>query len=93
MGKTVWSNVRQSKFFYAVLYRRMLMMLWVSLVLNIALSLGVYYFYFQRPPHTFYASNGVTQPIKLTPRMSPNYSTEAILPPEPKPDEPAKVTL
>ena len=93
MGKAVWSTIRKSKFFYAVLYRRMLIMLWISLLINIAISLGVYYFYFQRPPHTFYASNGVTQPIKLMPRLSPNYSAEAILPPEPQPDVPAKVTL
>lgn len=93
MGKAAWNVIRQGKFFYVGLYRKILFLLGISLVLNLLLCVGVYYFYFHQPLPEFYASNGVTQPIKLTPRFSPNYSSEALLPPEPRPDESAKVTL
>lgn len=93
MGKAAWSETRGSKFFYVQLYRKTLLVLWVSLSMNILFALGVYYFYFKRPAVEFYASNGVTQPVKLTARATPNPARESLLPSEPPADELAAVTI
>lgn len=91
MGRGVWQSVQNSKSFYIRSYRRVTMMAMISLLLNLILGCGIYYAYFNQPLRQYYATNGVTPPVRLTPIDAPNESAEALLPPDPGNVEQAKV--
>jgi len=63
----------------------------VSQAINVILCVFIAYSYFHQPERTFYATSGITPPIELTPMDTPNYSAEALLPPDPVNDEGIKV--
>ncbi|KTD28718.1 phosphoesterase [Legionella israelensis] len=83
MSRYSWSIIKQSKFFYIQSFRRAGIFLFISLVLNTIFSLAIYFAYTNQPERDFYASNGITAPIKLKPMLTPNYSSEAMLAPDP----------
>lgn len=91
MGRGVWQSVQNSKSFYVRSYRRVSFMAMISLLLNLILGCGIYYSYFNQPPRQYYATSGVTPPVRLTPRNAPNDSSTALLPPDPVNTEEAKV--
>lgn len=91
MSRGNWNKIKQSKFFYVQIYRKVITAIVVSQAINVILCLGITYFYFNKPDRTFYATSGITPPIELTPMNKPNYSAEALLPPDPVNDEGDKV--
>lgn len=87
MSREKWNVIKRSKFFYVKTYRRASKALLLSLLINILLSLMAFYVYTHRPQRDFYATNGITEPVKLTPMLSRNYGSEALLPPDPDTDD------
>lgn len=87
MSRGNWNKIKRSKFFYVQIYRKVVTLIVASQVINVILCLGIIYFYFNQPIRTFYATSGMTPPIELTPRDTPNHSAEALLPPDPVNEE------
>lgn len=83
MSRDTWSLIKNSKRFDVHVYRRGLIALIVSLLLSGILGLVQFYIYLSEPERNYYATSGVAPPIKLTPMLAPNYSTKALLPPDP----------
>ena len=83
MSRQGWNLIKQSKQFYFLTYRATGTMLLVSLIVNLCLTVGIYYFNFNHPEHAFYATNGVTYPDRLIPMDQRNYSSTALLAPDP----------
>ena len=79
MSRATWSLIKQSKRFYINTYRRIGTTLFVSLVLNVLTGGAIYYVYMNKSPHDFYATSGITPPVRLTAMAAPNYSSNALL--------------
>lgn len=79
MAREAWDNIKHSKGFYVGTYRGAITVLIWSVVLNILLSLGVYYTYFSMPEPDYYSTNGITPPSELTAMSSPNYTSTPLL--------------
>lgn len=71
--------IKNSKRFHVIVYRWLGNVLFFFVVLNLCLSLVVYYVYFNRPERDYYATYGETAPIMLTPMDEPNYSSLPLL--------------
>lgn len=82
MSRDTWNLIKQSNRFYIITYRRICNIFFVSVILNLLLGLAVYYNYFKRPEHAFYATNGITYPDALIPIDAPNSSSVPLLAPE-----------
>ena len=91
MSRETWSLIKQSKQFYVFTYRKVGSVLFISVILNLFLGFAIYYTYFGRPDHDFYATNGVTAPNPLIPMDSPNNSSVALLAPDPSDSNDTKV--
>jgi hypothetical protein len=65
--------------------------LFISIFTNFFLGLVIYYVYHSRPDPDFYATNGVTAPIELTPMDAPNDTSAPLLPDDPESDDDNKV--
>lgn len=91
MSRETWLSIKNSKSFYVSSYRRACTLVIGSLVINLALISGIYYAYFNQPEREYYASNGVTPPMLLSPRDTPNDSSAALLPPDPVNAPPVKL--
>ncbi|STY30652.1 Component of the Dot/Icm secretion system. inner membrane protein [Legionella wadsworthii] len=83
MSRETWEVIKGSKNFYVNSYRRGLTALIISLFLNCILGLLIIYTHLTEPERDFYATSGVTPPIQLKPLLAPNYSPNALLPPDP----------
>jgi intracellular multiplication protein IcmM len=83
MGREDWAALRNSKFFYVRTYRLAGRLLFVSLALNLLLSLATFYVYFQQPARDFYATSGIVPPVKLTALNQPNNSATPLLAADP----------
>lgn len=55
----------------------------LSLLLNLLLCGGIIYTYFHQPERDYYATNGITPPVYLTPLAKPNNTSNPLLPPDP----------
>ncbi len=91
MSRQAWNLIKQSKQFYVLTYRGVGATLVVSIVINLFLGLGIYYTYMGRGLHDYYATNGVTYPDRLIQMDYPNYSSVALLAPDPSTDVDNKV--
>lgn len=87
MSRETWSLIKQSKQFYVNTYRKVGTALLASMIINLSLGFAIYYTYFNRPEHAFYATSGVTAPIMLTAMDSPNYTSVALLGADPVDDD------
>ncbi|GGI89926.1 type IVB secretion system protein IcmM/DotJ [Legionella impletisoli] len=83
MSRGTWEIVKQSKRFYVMTYRKTGTALLFSAALNVLLGAGIYYTYFHQPERDFYATNGITPPVELTPLDEPNYTSDALLASDP----------
>ncbi|CEK11407.1 type IVB secretion system protein IcmM/DotJ [Legionella hackeliae] len=83
MGRETWDTIKRSKAFYIRTYRKAGTFVIVSLMLNIVLSLLIYYIHFNQPEPDFYATSGITPPVQLNPLNTPNYSGTPMLEPDP----------
>jgi intracellular multiplication protein IcmM len=84
MNRESWSLVKQGKSFNVNVYRRGLSAVIISLGLSCALGIVMFYLYLSEPERDYYATNGVTPPVQLTPRETPNMSPKALLDPDPQ---------
>ncbi|MFT4058652.1 MAG: type IVB secretion system protein IcmM/DotJ [Legionella sp.] len=91
MNRESWNLIKSNKNFDVNVYRRGLIVLILSLILNTILGLLLFYIYITVPERDYYATNGVTPPVKLTPMASANMSSTALLAPEPPPDNVEKM--
>jgi intracellular multiplication protein IcmM len=83
MNRENWDIIRESKDFNVSVYRRGLFILILSLFLSCIFVLYSFYIYLTEPERDFYATSGVAPPIKLQPLLAPNFSSNALLPPDP----------
>jgi intracellular multiplication protein IcmM len=86
-----WNKIKKSKGFYVITYRWLLKAMMISLALNVLLIGGIILASLNLPGRHYYATNGAIalmaiKPMELTPLDKPNYSSQALLPPDP-PDE------
>ncbi len=79
MSRETWALIKHSKRFYIQTFRRAGTALFVSAIINLCLGGAIYYVYFGEPGHDFYATNGVTPPVKLTSMDAPNNTSVALL--------------
>ena len=82
---------REGKFFYRNSFRRVVLFLIISLVINGLLVFGIYNKLINKIEPRFYATSGVKPPIKLTAMSHPNYKSTALLPPDPVTDDNEKM--
>lgn len=83
MSREAWSLIKNNKNFNVHVYRRGLVVLIISLTLSCVLGLFLFYVYMRQPEPDYYATSGVTSPIKLLAITEPNNSPYALLPPDP----------
>jgi intracellular multiplication protein IcmM len=91
MSLETWYQIKQSKRFYVSTYHWVLNMLILSVCINLLIGFFIYYVYFHQHTVDFYATNGETPPIGLTPLDTPNYGTVALLPNDPDNEDIVKV--
>lgn len=91
MSRGTWHLVKQSKQFYVNTYRRVGAVLLVSIAGNLLLGVVLYYVYMNQPEHDFYATNGVTAPVPLTPLSAPNESSIPLLASDPGSENTSRV--
>lgn len=86
MNRDSWDLIKNSKVFNVNIYRRGLISIIISLVLSTVLGILMFYVYLTEPERDYYATNGVTPPVKLTSMTTPNASSRALLEPDPPTD-------
>lgn len=91
MGREAWNTKIHSKFFYVRTYRWSGRSLVISLLINLLLSLGIYYRYFHEPIRDFYATSGIVAPVQLKPLNERNYSATPLLDADPIDSETTKI--
>ncbi|MGC1182511.1 type IVB secretion system protein IcmM/DotJ [Legionella sp.] len=91
MNRESWELIKNSKIFNVNIYRRGLVILIISLVLSCILGILLFYLYFEKPERDYYATNGVTPPVKLKSMMTSNKTSRALLDPDPPTDLEEKV--
>lgn len=79
MSRSAWTLIKNAKHFYVHTYRRAATFLIYSAALNVLLGIGIYYVHMNQPVRNFYASDGVTPPVMLTPLDEPNNTSEPLL--------------
>lgn len=90
MREAHFEEIKQAKTFYVRTFRRALWGVVVSLVMNVLLVLLIFYTHFNQPMRDYYATNGVSAPVRLTAMDKPNDSNEALLAPDPVNHQPTK---
>lgn len=90
LSKQTLRAIKQRKGFYRNSYRRAVVMLIFSLLINIGLIGGIYYKLITIPERDYYATSGIKPPIKLTAMATPNYSSKYLLAPDPVNSEESK---
>lgn len=83
MSRTSWELIKGHKNFYVNVYRRGLTILIGSVLLNVGIGLLIAFAYFHQPVRDYYATSGITPPIKLNPMSAPNMSSQPLLEPDP----------
>jgi intracellular multiplication protein IcmM len=87
MSREAWSKIKYGKNFNVNIYRRGLVALILSLVLSCVFGGSIFYIYMHLPERDYYATSGVTPPVKLQARLTPNESSVALLEPDPPTDD------
>lgn len=85
--------VRTSKVFYRNGFRKVIVLIFFSLLLNTLLGFGIYNKMINQKTPDFYSTNGLTAPASLNMRLEPNYSSKAILLPDPQSDDDDEVMM
>lgn len=91
MSRETWALIKQNKNFNVHVYRRGLLLLILSLILSCTIGLLMFHIYINQPERDFYATSGITPPIKLSPLLAPNASSKALLDPDPPTDDVQRV--
>lgn len=80
-------QTKTSKTFLRNNFRKVILLIMVSLLLNGLFSFGIYNNMIHRKPPNYYATSGMTPPIKLNARSEPNYTATPLLAPDPFSDD------
>lgn len=91
MSREAWGLIKQHKNFNVNVYRRGLVALIISLCLSSIIVFYMFYLYVHLPERDYYATSGVTAPIKLKSMLTPNESSQALLAPDPPTDDVPRV--
>ena len=91
MSRETWNLIKNSKRFYVNTYRRSGTALIFSILLNIFLVVVIGYIYFNEPEPDFYATSGITPPVKMTSLDEPNYTSVPLLADEPESEDETRV--
>lgn len=91
MSRETWAQIKNDKSFNVHMYRNSMTALIFSLLLSLILGLLIFRIYVKIPERDYYATSGITSPVKLTAMLTPNYSSEALLEPDPPTDDTPRV--
>jgi intracellular multiplication protein IcmM len=91
MSRETWDLIKHNKNFNVHVYRRGLVMIIIFLILSCFLALSMFYVYVNLPERDYYATSGITPPIKLTSMPGANESPNALLAPDPPTDDVPRV--
>ncbi|WP_298626810.1 type IVB secretion system protein IcmM/DotJ [uncultured Legionella sp.] len=91
MSRESWLLIRQNKNFNVNIYRRGLVALILSLILSGIIGAYIFYIYINLPERDYYATSGVTPPVKLKSMPTANESSEPLLEPDPPTDDVPRV--
>ena len=83
MSHESWALIKSNKSFNVVIFRRGLASLIISSLLSCLLGCLTFYIYLRQPERDYYATNGELPPVQLKARMTPNFTSRALLPPDP----------
>jgi intracellular multiplication protein IcmM len=86
MSRSTWAQIKLHKNFNVNIYRVGLSFLIFSVVLSILLGLCISYIYLNEPERDFYATSGITPPVKLESMFVPNMSSNSLLDADPPAD-------
>ena len=87
MGRSTWAQIKLSKHFNVNVYRRALSVLIFSLLLSVLIIILISYMYLHEPERDYYATSGITPPIKLQSRATPNMTSQPLLGADPPMDD------
>lgn len=91
MSREAWALIKENKNFNVHMFRRGLTLLVLSLILSCFLGLLMFYIYLNEPERDYYATSGITPPVKLQSRLTPNESSQALLEPDPASEDETRV--
>ena len=91
MSRETWYLIKHNKNFNVHVYRRGLFLLIISLLLSCIIGLLMFYLYIHQPEREYYATSGITPPVKLNAMSAPNETSNALLPPDPPTDDVQRV--
>ena len=83
MSRGAWDQIKSSKRFNVLIYRKLGSILVFSLVHNVMLCILVSRIYFSRPDIAFYSTDGVTPPVEIEALAAPNDSSVPLLKSDP----------
>ncbi|WP_454782951.1 type IVB secretion system protein IcmM/DotJ [Legionella sp. WA2022007384] len=83
MSRDSWELIKNSKNFYVISYRRGLITLIISSIVNCIFGVLIVYIHLTQPERDYYATSGIAPPIQLQPILAPNFTPNALLPPDP----------
>ncbi|MFI4918088.1 MAG: type IVB secretion system protein IcmM/DotJ [Legionellales bacterium] len=83
MNRETWTLIKRNKNFNVNVYRRGLIALDLSLLLSCIFVLLLFYKYINLPERDFYATSGITAPVKLKALSVRNLSSVALLEQDP----------
>ena len=86
MNRETWNLIKNNKNFNVHIFRRGLFVLVASLSLSCIITLLLFYVYITEPERDYYATDGVTPPVKLNSLLARNLSATALLAPDPPSD-------
>ena len=87
MSRENWLLIKRNKNFNVNIYRSGLVALILSLLMSTIIGLLIFYVYLHLPERDYYATSGVTPPIKLKSMPTPNESSVPLLEPDPPTDD------
>lgn len=91
MSRESWGLIKAHKNFNIHMYRRGISLLIISLTASALLSSAIIYIYLHEPERDYYATSGITAPIKLTARLEANNTSIPLLDADPVVDDEIKV--
>lgn len=91
MSHDNWVLIKNKKNFNVNVYRRGLTLIIASLFLSGIFGVLMFYIYLHHPEREYYATSGITPPVKLTSMSAPNASSKALLDVDPPTEKMQKV--
>lgn len=91
MSREAWLLIKRNKNFNVNIYRGGLVALICSLLVSSIIGGSIFYIYLHQPERDYYATSGVTPPVKLKSMPTPNESSVPLLEPDPPTDNVPRV--